>query len=188
VTSATKLVRSYDLQTGDLLWETGGMTANAIPSPVAADGLVYLTSGFRGNMLLAVRVAEAKGALGGPPAIAWSYDKDTPYVPSPLLYRGALYFLKSNSNVLTRLDAKTGEKQWSERVEGVEGVYASPVGADGRVYVVGRNGVTAVVKAGTAFELLAKSALEDDFDASPALVDGEIYLRGRKSLYRISAD
>ena len=63
------------------------MTANAIPSPVAADGLVYLTSGFRGNMLLAVRLAEAKGALAGPPAIAWSYDKDTPYVPSPLLYR-----------------------------------------------------------------------------------------------------
>ncbi len=188
VVSATRLVRSYDLETGDLVWEAGGMTANAIPSPVAADGLVYLTSGFRGNMLLAVRLAEAKGALGGPPAIAWSYDRDTPYVPSPLLYRGGLYFLKSNSSVLTRLDARTGEKQWSERIEGVEGVYASPVGASGRVYVVGRNGVTAVVKAGSPFEVLARSTLDDGFDASPALVDGEVYLRGRKSLYRISAD
>jgi outer membrane protein assembly factor BamB len=188
VVSATKRVRSYDLETGDLVWEAGGMTDNAIPSPVAGEGLVYLTSGFRGNMLLAVRLAQAKGALGGPPAIAWSYDRDTPYVPSPLLYRGALYFLKSNSSVLTRLDARTGEKQWSERIEGLEGVYASPVAADGRVYVVGRNGVAAVVRAGTTFEVQALSTLDDGFDASPALVDGELYLRGRKSLYRISAD
>jgi outer membrane protein assembly factor BamB len=188
VISATKRVRSYDLETGDLVWDAGGMTDNAIPSPVAADGLVYLTSGFRGNLLLAVRLDEAKGSLEGPPAIAWSYDKDTPYVPSPLLYQGALYFLKSNSGILTRLDARTGEKQWSERIEGVEGVYASPVAADGRVYVVGRNGVAATLRAGTTFEVLARSTLDDGFDASPALVDGEIYLRGRKSLYRISAD
>jgi outer membrane protein assembly factor BamB len=188
VISATKRVRSYDLDTGELLWEAGGMTDNAIPSPVAADGLVYLTSGFRGSNLLAVRLAEAKGSLEGPPAIAWSYDKDTPYVPSPLLYKGALYFLKGNSAILTRLDARTGEKQYSERIEGIEGVYASPVAADGRVYVVGRNGVSAVVRAGALFEVMAKSTLDEGFDASPALVDGEIYLRGRKSLYRISAD
>jgi outer membrane protein assembly factor BamB len=188
VVSATKRVRSYDLDTGELLWDAGGMTDNAIPSPVAADGLVYVTSGFRGSLLLAVRLDEAKGSLAGPPGIAWSYDKDTPYVPSPLLYQGALYFLKSNNAILTRLDARTGEKQWSERIEGVEGVYASPVAADGRIYVVGRNGVTATVRAGATFEVLAKSALDDGFDASPALVDGEVYLRGRKSLYRISAD
>jgi outer membrane protein assembly factor BamB len=188
VTSATRRVRSYDLETGEPLWDAGGMTDNAIPSPVAADGFVYLTSGFRGNMLLAVRLDQAKGTLEGPPAIAWSYDKDTPYVPSPLLYKGALYFLKSNSGILTRLDARTGEKQWSERIEGVENVYASPVAADGRVYVVGRDGTTAVVRAGSAFEVLAKSSLDDGFDASPALVDGEMYLRGKKSLYRISAD
>jgi outer membrane protein assembly factor BamB len=188
VISATKRVRSYDLETGDLVWDAGGMTDNAIPSPVAADGIVYLTSGFRGSLVLAVRLDEAKGSLAGPPGIAWSYDKDTPYVPSPLLYQGALYFLKSNTAILTRLDARTGEKQWSERIEGVEGVYASPVAADGRVYVVGRNGVTATVRAGTTFEVLARSALDDGFDASPALVDGEVYLRGRKSLYRISTD
>jgi outer membrane protein assembly factor BamB len=188
VISATKRIRSYDLETGDLVWEAEGMTDNAIPSPVAADGIVYLTSGFRGSLLLAVRLDEAKGSIAGPPAIAWSYDKDTPYVPSPLLYQGALYFLKSNTAILTRLDARTGEKQWSERIEGVEGVYASPVAADGRVYVVGRNGVSATVRAGAAFEVLARSTLDDGFDASPALVDGEIYLRGRKSLYRISTD
>jgi outer membrane protein assembly factor BamB len=164
------------------------MTDNAIPSPVAADGFVYLASGFRGNMLLAVRLDQAKGSLDGTPAIAWSYDRDTPYVPSPLLYKGALYFLKSNSGILTRLDARTGEKQWSERIEGVESVYASPVGADGRVYVVGRSGAAAVLRAAPAFEVLARSTLDDGFDASPALVDGEMYLRGKKSLYRISAD
>ncbi len=109
-------------------------------------------------------------------------------MPSPLLYQGALYFLKGNSAILTRLDARTGEKQYSERIEGVEGVYASPVAADGRVYVVGRNGVAATVRAGASFEVLARSTLDDGFDASPALVDGEMYLRGRKSLYRISTD
>jgi outer membrane protein assembly factor BamB len=188
VTSATRRIRSYDLETGAPLWDAGGMTDNAIPSPVAADGFVYLSSGFRGNMLLAVRLDQAKGSLEGPPAIAWSYDKDTPYVPSPLLYKGALYFLKSNSGILTRLDARTGERQWSERIDGVESVYASPVGADGRVYVVGRSGAAAVVRAGAAFEVLARNTLDDGFDASPALVDGEMYLRGKKSLYRISAD
>jgi outer membrane protein assembly factor BamB len=188
VTSATKRIRAYDLESGQPLWDAGGMTDNAIPSPVAADGFVYLASGFRGNMLLAVRLDQAKGSLDGTPAIAWSYDRDTPYVPSPLLYKGALYFLKSNSGILTRLDARTGEKQWSERLEGVESVYASPVGADGRVYVVGRSGAAAVLRAAPAFEVLARSTLDDGFDASPALVDGEMYLRGKKSLYRISAD
>jgi outer membrane protein assembly factor BamB len=100
-------VRSYDLASGTQLWEAPGLTANVIPSPVSADGVVYAMSGFRGNMLRAVRVADARGALTGPPGLLWSYDRDTPYVPSPVLYRGGLYFLKSNSGVLTCLDPAT---------------------------------------------------------------------------------
>ena len=187
VVAGMNSVRSYDLATGALLWEAPGLTANVIPSPVSADGVVYAMSGFRGNMLRAVRLADARGAVTGPPGLLWSYDKDTPYVPSPLLYRGGLYFLKSNSGVLTCLDPATGAPRYTERLDAVANVYASPVAADGRIYVVGREGTAVVLSAGPKLEVLATNVLDDGFDASPALVDGEMYLRGRKSLYRISA-
>lgn len=180
VTSATSRIRSYDLKSGRLLWEGPGLTQNTIPSPVFGDGLLYLTSGFRGNALFAVKLAAAKGDITGTAAIVWSYDKDTPYVPSPLLYQGGLYFLKSNSAILTRLDAATGEKHFSERLERLSNVYASPVAADGRVYVVSREGVTAVLQAGRELKVLAVNTLEDGFDASPALVEGDLYLRGKE--------
>lgn len=188
VVNATNKVKSYDVATGALLWEASGMTANAIPSPVAAGGMVYLTSGFRGNALLAVRLDDAKGDITGKPAIVWSYDKDTPYVPSPLLYQDALYFLKSNSGVLTRFDVKTGKPSYTERLEMVSNVYASPVAAAGRVYVTSREGVTAVLDSGPGLKVLANNTLADPMDASPAIVDNEIYLRGTKYLYRISAN
>jgi len=187
ISSATNKVRSYDLVSGKQLWEVGGMTANVIPTPVYGEGLVFLTSGFRGNALLAVRLAEAEGDITGGPAIAWSYDRDTPYVPSPLLYGDELYVLKSNDGILTAFDAATGEHLYGMRLEGVPNVYASPIGAAGRIYVAGREGAVAVVKAGPEFELLAVNRLEDGFDASPVAVDGELYLRGQH-LYRISAD
>jgi outer membrane protein assembly factor BamB len=188
ITSATNRVRSYDLATGELVWQASGMTANAIPTPVHADGIVYLTSGFRGNALLAVKLAEARGDITNTPAVVWRYDRDTPYVPSPLLYGGQLYLLKGNSGVLSAFEARTGRKLYGEqRLEGVTNVYASPVGAAGRVYVAGRDGEVAVVAQGPEFKLLALNRLDDGFDASPVVVEGELYLRGRKSLYRISA-
>jgi outer membrane protein assembly factor BamB len=187
VTSATNKVRAYDAAKGELLWETPGMTMNAIPTPVHEEGLVILTSGFRGNALLAVKLDEAKGDISASPAIAWRLDRDTPYVPSPLLYDDLLYILKGNNGLLSCFDARSGERLYGpERLEGVPNVYASPVGAGGRVYVAGREGTTAVVERGRAFKLLATNPLEDGFDASPVAVDGELYLRGRKHLYRIS--
>jgi outer membrane protein assembly factor BamB len=189
ITSATSRVRSYDLATGALVWEASGMTANAIPTPVHEDGIVYLTSGFRGNALLAVKLADAKGDVTNTPAVLWRYDRDTPYVPSPLLYGGQLYFLKSNSGVLSVFEAKTGRKLYGEqRIEGVPNVYASPLGAGGRVYIAGRDGGVAVLQHGPEFKLLAVNQLDDGFDASPVAVDDELYLRGHKYLYRISAN
>jgi outer membrane protein assembly factor BamB len=188
VVAGSNRVVSYDLATGEERWRAGGLTANAIPSPVYGDGIVYVTSGFRGNALQAIRVKDAKGEVTAAPALVFRYDRDTPYVPSPLLYRGQLYFLKSNSGVITSLDAKDGSVRFSERLEGVPNIYASPVGAAGRVYVAGRVGAVAVLAAGPKLELLATNRLDDGFDASPAVVDREIYLRGRKHLYRISAD
>jgi outer membrane protein assembly factor BamB len=188
IVNATNRVRGYDLATGKALWEAGGMTTNVIPSPVHADGTVYVTSGFRGNALMAVRLAEAQGDVTGKAAIAWSYNRDTPYVPSPLLYKGGLYFLKTNSAVLTRIDVATGKPDYTQRLEGLSNVYASPVAVGGRVYVLSREGVMMVLEAGPALRVLATNKLADGFDASPALVDDEMYLRGQKYLYRISKD
>jgi outer membrane protein assembly factor BamB len=187
VTSATNKVRSYDAKGGDVLWETAGMTMNAIPTPVHKDGLVFLASGFRGNALLAVKLDAARGDISASPAIAWKLDRDTPYVPSLLVYGDELYILKGNNGLLSCLDTRTGERLYGpERLEGVPNVYASPIGAAGRVYIAGREGATAVVERGRAFKVLATNGLEDGFDASPVAVDSELYLRGRKFLYRIS--
>jgi len=190
VTAATTKVRSYDLADGKLLWEGPGLTPNSIPSPVHADGVVYVMSGFRGNALYAIRLAEAKGDItAAPGAFVWKYDRDTPYVPSPLLYGDELYFLKSNNGILSVFNAKTGEKLYGEqRLEGVPNVYASPVGAAGRIYIAGREGGVAVIARGPQFKLLATNQLDDGFDASPVVVGNELYLRGKKHLYRISKD
>ena len=186
VTSATERVRSYDLETGGLLWESRGVTLNAIPSPVAAKGVVFITSGYRGSVLYAVQLDRARGDLASGDAIVWSGDRDTPYVPSPLLYDGTLYLIKSNSGNLSAFDANSGERHYLERLDDVPRVYASPVAAGGRVYIPGRDGGTLVLAAGPEFEVLAFNELDDGFDASPAVVASEIYLRGSRWLYRIS--
>lgn len=119
--------------------------------------------------------------------MAWSHNQDTPYVPSPLLYGDSLYFLKHNRAILSCVDAKNGKSRFSrQRLEGIDGVYASPVGAAGRVYIAGRNGTTVVLKKGPRYEILATNSLNEGFDASPAIVDRELYLRGRKHLYCIA--
>jgi outer membrane protein assembly factor BamB len=187
VVAGTNRVVGYDLATGGTVWEAPGLTQNVIPSPVSANGFVYTMSGFRGNALRAVQLSAARGVLVEPPGLAWSHDRDTPYVPSPLLYRDSLYFMKTNSGILTCLDARSGAPHYTERLDAVPNVYASPVAADGRVYVVGREGTTVVLAAGPKPQVLATNRLDDGFDASPALVDGELYLRGAKHLYRIEA-
>mgnify|MGYP001047680748 CR=1 FL=1 len=189
ITNGTTRIRSYDGKTGELIWEAGGMTPNAIPSPVTADGVVYLMSGFRGNALLAIPLARARGDITDSDAIAWTLDRDTPYTPSPLLYGDNLYFLKGNNGVLTCLDPATGDHHFGpQRLESIEGVYASPVGASGRVYIAGRNGVTLVIKQGPEFEVLAENHLDESFSASAAIAGDEIFLRGQTSLYCIATD
>ncbi len=189
ITSATKLVRSYDLATGELIWECGGMTMNAIPMPVTANGIVYVMSGFRGNALLAIRLAGAKGNITDSDAIVWKHGKDTPYTPSPLLFQDKLYFLRSNNGILTCFDAKTGKEYYSgQRLEGMGNVFASPVGVQDRIYIVGQKGTMYVVKHGPEFKILAKNKLDDNFNASPAIVDNRIYLRGYKNLYCIEKE
>jgi len=180
-------IRSYDLENGSIVWESQGVTMNPIPSPVSGDGMVFVTSGFQGNNLKAIRLAAAKGDITGTDAIAWTLNRDTPYVPSPLLYDGILYLLKTNSGILSAFDAKTGTPHYQvQRLEGVPEVFASPVGAGGRVYIAGRDGVVLVIRNASKYEVLASNKLDDGFDASPALVDDAIYLRGYRNLYAIA--
>ena len=180
-------LRSYDLATGAVLWETAGLTMNPIPSPVVGDGMVFATSGFRGNSLKAIRLAGAKGDITNTPHVVWTLDRDTPYVPSPLLYNGVLYILKTNNGLLSAFDAQSGKPHYQvQRLEKAPNVFASPVAAAGRVYIPGRDGTTVVIKHGPAFEVLAENTLDDGFDASPAVVERELYLRGYRYLYRIS--
>ncbi|MBI5394596.1 MAG: PQQ-binding-like beta-propeller repeat protein [Verrucomicrobia bacterium] len=187
VANATNKARSYDLSTGELLWECGGQTLNAIPSPVAGLGLVFVTSGFRGNALYAMRPS-SRGDIAGTPAVAWSKNKHTPYVPSPLLYGNLLYLPSGNNAVLSIIEASTGNPLVeAQRLEGLKGVYASPVGADNRVYLVGRDGGAVVLRKTDTLEVLARNRLEDGFDASPAIAGNQMFLRGRRSLYCLSA-
>lgn len=189
VTSATGAVRAYDVETGRLVWEDEGVTLNAIPSPVSADGVVFVTSGFRGNRLAAIDLAQARGDIAGTDAVRWSVDRDTPYVPSPVVHDGLLYLLKGNNGILTSFDADTGARHYGpERLPGIRSVYASPVVAGDRLYVTSREGTTVVLRTGPVLEILATNTLDDQFDASPAVVGGALYLRGARALYCIAAD
>jgi outer membrane protein assembly factor BamB len=187
IVSATGKTRGYDPVDGSVIWEAGGMTVNTVPSPVSARGRVFVMSGFRGNMLQAIDLAAAKGEISESQAIAWRYDRDTPYVPSPLLYGERLYFLKKNNGILSAFDANSGKAHYGPvRLDGIEGIYASPVGAAGRVYIAGRNGTTLVIEDGSEFKVLATNALDDSFSASPAVVGDAIFLRGLDNLYCIA--
>jgi outer membrane protein assembly factor BamB len=147
-----------------------------------------VTGGFRGSVLRAIRVAGAKGNITGTSAVLWTQTRNTPFVSSPLLHGDVLYMLRENSGVLTAFDARSGEPHYTERIDSIFNVYASPVGVGDRIYVAGREGTTVVLRHGPTYELLATNTLEDGFDASPAIVGGDLFLRGQRYLYRISRE
>jgi outer membrane protein assembly factor BamB len=108
-------------------------------------------------------------------------------VSSPLIYDGLLYFFQHINALITCLDAATGQSHFvQERLEGVTTVYASPIGVNNRVYVVGREGATVVLEKSKELKVLARNTLDDGFDASPAVVGNELFLRGRSKLYCIT--
>ncbi|MCW5558075.1 MAG: PQQ-binding-like beta-propeller repeat protein [Verrucomicrobiae bacterium] len=186
IVNGTNKVRAYDLATGKLLWEAGGQTTNAIPTPVPHAGRVVVMSGFRGATLQVIRL-DRTGDLTDSDAIVWSHKKSTPYVPSPMIYGNHLYFLAGNNAMLSIFDAETGKPGVeAERLNGLMGVYASPVGAAGRVYLLGRDGGALVLKDALALEVLATNKLDDGFDASPAVAGADLFLRGRENLYCIA--
>ena len=181
-------VRSYDLETGKVVWQGAGLTMNPIPSPVAADGLVFLTSGFRGNNLQAIRLTDAKGDITGSAgdrldarprhavrAVAAALRRRS--LPAEVEQRHPVGVRREDRQAALPAAAARGGPQ-RVRVAGRRGrthLYRRPATA-----------TTVVVKHGPAFEVLAINTLDDGFDASPALVDGELYLRGSKHLYCIA--
>ena len=189
IVSATNRVRGYELATGKTIWECGGLGLNCTPTPVVSSGIAFVMSGYRNPALLAIRYTGAGGDLTDSDAVAWSTSKGTSYVPSALLYDDMLYYLQKNEGLLSCIDSKTGNSHYAkQRLDEVSGVYASPVGAAGRVYIAGRNGMTYVLKHGRSFQVLAVNKLEESFSASPAVVGNDIYLRGKKFLYRIGTE
>lgn len=127
---------------------------------------------------------DASGDITDSDRVSWRWPRDTPYVPSPLLYGDMLYFNKLNNAVLTCLEAKSGQPIFeSVRLPSLTNIYASPVGAADRVYLVGRDGTTLVLKRAAMLEVLATNQLDDSFDASPAIVGKQLLLRGQRHLY-----
>ena len=187
ITTATGSSRAYDLETGEEIWSITGMTTNCIPVPLYDEGIVYLMSGFRGAALQAIQLEGAKGDLDESDQVIWRYNKNTPYVPSGVLTGGKLYFLRTNTSRLTCLDAISGEEYYAaKKLGGIRSVYGSLTAAGDHIYVTSREGETVVFKAGEEFEEVSSNVLDDQFDASPVIVDGELYLRGRASLYCIA--
>lgn len=187
VVNGTKRIRGYDLQTGKELWQCGGMTLNAIPSPVSDGNLVYCMSGYGKGTAVAIPL-DARGDLTESDRVAWRFDRGTPYAPSPLLVGDRLVFTQANEGLLTSLDVRTGKAVLDRvRLPDVGGIYASPIAAGGRTYIVGRNGTTLVLKLGETVEVLARNRLDDPIDASPVAVGKQLFLRGEKYLYCIEA-
>ena len=189
IVSGTDRIRGYDLESGQIIWECGGMAANIVATPVYADGLVFAGSSYEKRALLAIRVAGAEGDITDSDHVVWSRFRGTPYVPSPLLYGDALYFLTHYQGILSRVDAATGnDKPGAFRLGRLRNIYASPVGAAGRVYITDLDGATMVISHEEVPRLLAVNQLDDSFSASAVLVGDQLLLRGAKHLYCLARE
>ncbi|MDP6307086.1 MAG: PQQ-binding-like beta-propeller repeat protein, partial [Verrucomicrobiota bacterium] len=186
IVNGTRAVRSYQLSDGKLLWQCSGQTSNAIPSIVVDENFAYAMSGFRGAYLAAIKLG-GSGDLTDSKSVSWTANRGTPYTPSPLLSNGRIWYLSGNNGILSVRDTKSGKLLVEgERLDGVSGVYASPVSAGGRVYIAGRNGTVSVLKDSAKLEVLATNELDEKFDCSPAVVGKQMFLRGKEHLYCIA--
>ena len=186
VVSAKNKVRSYDLKTGKLIWECAGLGMNPVPAPVTQDGVVYVMTGFRDPNLMAIKLGRS-GDLTGSDAILWSNKRGNSYTPSPVLYDNKLYAL-TDTGMLSCYNARTGSPYYQmTRLPKPYSFKSSPIGANGKLYMASEDGDVVVVKMGQKFEVLATNTMADEFFvATPAVVDGEMILRGQNTLYCIS--
>jgi outer membrane protein assembly factor BamB len=179
---------AYALDSGKPIWSCPGMSKNPVNSATVVGDVLYVMNSYKGRIIQAIRLAEAKGELDPAKALLWSQTKDAPYVPPPIVVDGRLYFLRDSTGALNCLDAASGEALYrTQRLKGVKRIHASPIAAAGRIYFTARSGKTLVLRSGETFELLATNTLDDVFDATPAYLGNKIYMRGRSHLYCIAA-
>lgn len=188
VVCGTNRVRGYDLKTGDVLWECGGMSSNVVATPVYANGMLYVGSSYEKKVLIAINLKDAKGDLTGAKHVSWTRSRGTPYVPSMLLYEDSLYFLTHYQNVMTRVHGPSGKDQpGTIRLGHLGNIYASPVAANGYIYVTDLAGSTLVLTHEGAPKLVSVNRLDEPISASAAIEGNEFFLRGEKHLFCISA-
>lgn len=180
--------RSYDAETGQELWRCGGQTERPVASAIYDGQLVFVTSGFRGAFMGAFRPS-GRGDIQGTASVAWTVDRDTPDIASPLLSDGRIYFHKGKGGQLTCLDAKSGKPYYSAaRIDAISSTYASPVAAAGYVFLTGRSGATVVIRDSPKLEVVATNQVGETVDATPALVDNELFIRGESHLFCIGGN
>ncbi len=186
VTTGSNFVRSYDLRNGEILWQCSGLTGNCIPTPIVKENVVFCMSGYKGFSLLAIDV-DQRGDISESGKVRFRKQKGTPYIPSPVLVNGLLYFVQSNSNILTIIRASTGKEVVERtRIPGLGNIYSSPIATGLGVYFTDRNGKTVVLRHGSRVKIMATNTLDEKVDASLAAAGNQIFIRGEKSLYCIS--
>jgi outer membrane protein assembly factor BamB len=186
VVSATGKVRSYDAQTGKVIWECAGLGSNVIPAPVYHNGVVYVMSGHRDPKMMAIKLGR-EGDLTGTDSILWTHTRGMPYTASPVLFEGKLYVV-TDSGQVSCFNIADGTPYFHQvRLPRPYNFKASPVGAKGKLYLASEEGDIIILKMGEKLEVLATNTLEDQtFIASPVIVEGELFLRSQNNLYCIS--
>ena len=191
VTNASNFIRGYDPNTGKELWRLGGSSKITAPTPVFDEGLLVVASGRAPERPIFVVKPDARGDVTLPSgktssgAIAWSRTGRGPYMPTPLIYKGLLYIL-ANNGLFDAYNLKTGEEVYRQRLSSVgNGFSASPVAADGKIYLTNEDGDMLVVSAGPEFKQIAANSIGELTMATPALSDGVMYVRTARSLFAI---
>ena len=173
-------VCAYDPKSGKEIWRVRYDGYSVVPRPVFAHGLIFLSSGYEQPVFYAIR-PDGQGDVTDS-HVAWKVSKGAPLTPSPLVVGDELY-LVADSGVMSCIDAKTGKVHWQQRLSG--NFSASPLHADGKIYVQSEDGSGYVIKAGKRFEQLAKNDLAERSLASYAAADGALFIRTATHLYRI---
>ena len=191
ITNATKFIRGYDPLTGKELWRLSPNSEITTPTPIFAHDLIFVTSGYRPiQPIYAIRPGATgdislKGEQESNDFIAWSKKRGGPYMPTPIVY-GDYFYTCSNNGVLTAYNARTGERVYQQRIADRGGAFsASPIAADGKVYLSSEDGEIFVVRAGPKYELLATNPMGEVLMATPAISDGMIIVRGLRHVFGI---
>ena len=172
IVNASERIDAYDPNTGKHLWYTGEPNRFPIPVPSSENGVLYASRGYRSGPFMAIRLG-GKGDISST-HVQWLVPTGAPYISSLVLYQGLIY-MANDAGVASCFDAKTGEKVWQARTEGI--FSASPVAGDGKVYLVSETGEIIVLKAGREYVVLAKNDLGERLVASPAISGGQLFLR-----------